>query len=77
MKRVSFTDFRRNAAAYFDAVEDGEAIQVLRHGRPVADILPASPPKTMLNWKGPGLKLRIPGLSLSGEILNERRRSAR
>jgi prevent-host-death family protein len=77
MKQVSFTEFRKNAAAYFNSVERGEAIQVLRHGRPIADIVPAASPKTTLSWKLPGLKLEIPGISLRREILKERKQTTR
>jgi len=77
MKQVSFTEFRRNAAAYFNSVERGEKIQVLRHGRPIAEIVPVSSAKTALSWKRPGLKLEIPGVSLSREILRERKRAPR
>jgi prevent-host-death family protein len=77
MKMVTFTEFRQNAATYFDAVEQGETIKVLRHGKPVAEIIPASDEERTLSWKQPGLRLSVKGASLSREILKERRQSKR
>ena len=77
MKSVTFTQFRQNAAAYFDAVERGETIQVLRHGKPIAEIAPAPTDETVVSWKQPGLRLSVRGISLSREILKERKASKR
>jgi prevent-host-death family protein len=73
MKEVPFTEFRRNAASLLDAVEKGERIRVLRHGRPVADVVPVAPSRTVQSWKRPGLLLEADGASLSREILAERK----
>lgn len=41
MQLVQFTDFRNNASRYLDMVEhDGEIVQILRSGKPVAQIIP-------------------------------------
>ncbi len=77
MKTVTFTQLRQNAASYFDAVEQGETIQVLRHGKPIAEIAPASNEERALSWKQPGLRLSIKGAYLSREILRERKQSKR
>jgi prevent-host-death family protein len=77
MKMVTFTEFRQNAATYFDAVEQGETIKVLRHGKPVAEIIPASDEEKSLSWKQPGLRLSVKGAYLSREILKERKQSKR
>ena len=77
MKQVSFTEFRRNAAALFNSVERGETIRVLRHGKPIAEVIPVPPPKETLSWKRPGISLEARGASLSREILRERKRSNR
>jgi prevent-host-death family protein len=77
MKQVSFTEFRRNAAALFNSVERGETIRVLRHGKPIAEVIPVPAPKEMVSWKRPGLALDARGASLSREILRERKRSSR
>ena len=78
MKQVSFTEFRRNAASFFNAVEKGETIRVLRHGKPVAEIVPVPSGKDVLSWKRPGPMIKAPrGVSLSREILAERKRASR
>jgi prevent-host-death family protein len=75
MKMVTFTEFRQNAASYFDAVEQGETIKVLRHGKPIAEIVPAPNEERTLSWKQPGLRLSVKGAYLSREILRERKQS--
>lgn len=72
MRHVSFTEFRRNAASLFDAVESGETVLVLRHGKPVAEIVPVSTPKTTVSWKRPAPLIEAGKASLSREILRER-----
>jgi len=75
MKQVSFSEFRRNAASLLDAVEQGETIRVLRHGKPIAEVVPLSATAAAtLSWKRPGLHLDVTGVSLSREILRERAR---
>jgi prevent-host-death family protein len=77
MKQVTFTEFRRNAAALFNSVERGETVRVLRHGKPIAEIVPLPALPATLSWKRPGPEL-VPGSrrgSLSREILRERRSS--
>ncbi|MDA0745199.1 MAG: type II toxin-antitoxin system Phd/YefM family antitoxin [bacterium] len=72
MNTVTFTEFRRNAAACFDAVEKGQKIRILRHGKPVADLVPVPDAEQPLSWKNPALRLAIQGASLSQKILEER-----
>lgn len=74
MKQVSFTEFRRNAAALFNSVERGETVRVLRHGKPIAEVVPVDPHKVRFSWKRPGLLLEVGDVSLSREILKERKR---
>ncbi len=79
MKLVTFTEFRRNAAALFNAVERGETVRVLRHGKPIAEIVPLAAPRPTLSWKRPGPEIVLDGPakpSLSREILRERRGKA-
>jgi prevent-host-death family protein len=77
MKVVSFTEFRQNAATYFDVVEKGETVRVLRHGKPIAEVVPAPEEEGIVSWKQPGLKLSVRGASLSREIMRERKQSKR
>lgn len=73
MKNVTFTEFRKNASHLLDLVEKGETIQVLRHGRAVARIVPAEASEAMPAWKRPGLRLVSSGASLSKAVLEDRR----
>lgn len=40
MKVASFTEVRNHAKQYFDIVESGETVRVLRNGKAIADIVP-------------------------------------
>lgn len=70
---LTVTQLRRNASAVLDRVERGESIEVLRHGKLVARIIPAGQGKTLPSWKRPILPLVIPGVSLTKVLLEERR----
>jgi len=74
MKTVTFSQLRNNAKKYFDAVEKGESVEVYRHGKPVAIVspIPEKPAGTRRNLFEP---IRIPGVSASKIIIEERRRS--
>jgi len=76
MKSVSFTEFRKNASGMLDLVEKGESIHILRHGKPVARIVPPEGRQAKPAWKRPGLRLVTPGASLSRAVLEERRSSS-
>lgn len=71
MKHVTFTEMRNHAKTYFDMVEAGEALRVLRNGKPIADIVPvvADPPSWKRRKPQP---LVIDGVSVSRMILEER-----
>lgn len=74
MRTITFTEFRKHASSLFSAVESGEIITVLRHGKPIAEISPPSKPGGLPSWKNPGLRLSIKGMELSSAILEERER---
>lgn len=74
MLTTTFSEFRNNAKKYFDAVEnDGEVVEIFRHGMPVAILEPARA-KTKKRWKK-STPLSLRGVSLSSLILDERKRS--
>jgi antitoxin (DNA-binding transcriptional repressor) of toxin-antitoxin stability system len=76
MKTITFTEFRKNASVLFSEVEKGEIVLVLRHGKPVAEVLPYNRDESNEpSWKRPGLRLAIRGVSLSHAILAERSES--
>lgn len=72
MKTVTFTEFRRRASGLFDLVERGETIEVLRHGKVVARIVPPEA-AGLPSWKRRGLRLVIPGAHAAEAILEDRR----
>ena len=73
MKTLTFTEFRQNATACLNAVEEGETFRILRHGKPVADLKPIGEGNTLPSWKRKiePIKLRE-GLSASKIIIEER-----
>ena len=73
MTQTTFTEFRKHAKTYFDSVEKGETVRVIRHGKVIAEIVPPHERLDKKAWKKPGLKLLIPGASLTKAILLERR----
>jgi prevent-host-death family protein len=72
MKQTTFTELRNHAKHYFDLVEAGEEVRVLRNGQPIADIVPVQPDAAP-SWKRRKvLPLVLDGVSLSRLILEER-----
>lgn len=73
MKTISFTEFRKRASELFSEVENGETLQISRHGQIIAEIVPADHKQLkILSWKKPRLGLSIKGKTLSKAILEER-----
>lgn len=72
MLRATFTEFRQHAKKYFDAVERGEVVLIIRHGKVIAEINPAGSDEAIPSWKRPGLKKVVKGASLTKIILKER-----
>ena len=76
MKTITFTEFRKFASSLISDVENGEVIQIIRHGKPVAELVPIHQKAADIPaWKNPGLRLSISGASLSRAILQERANS--
>ena len=72
MKTVSFTDFRKDASSYIDLVEQGEQVEIQRHGKAVALLVPPGV-KAEPSWRRPGLKMVTKAPSLSRAIVEDRR----
>lgn len=77
MLTVPLSEFRANASAMIDLVEQGETVRILRHGKPVAELVPAKPvaPDAVASWKRPIRTVqyaRTPVQSGSGLVLAER-----
>jgi prevent-host-death family protein len=77
MNTVTLTDFRSHASGMLTRVESGETLVVLRHGRPIAEIVPFEQKGLSLpSWKRPALRLSAKGAELSSAILGERARES-
>jgi antitoxin (DNA-binding transcriptional repressor) of toxin-antitoxin stability system len=62
---------RNRAKTYFDIVESGEVVRVLRNGKPIADIVPVI--ADLPSWKRRSAQpLVLDGVSVSRMILEER-----
>ena len=61
MQTVALSEFRANASAMIDLVERGETVRILRHGKPVAELVPckADMPAKIPHWKLPIVPLNI------------------
>lgn len=71
MRLATFTELRSHAKLYFDAVESGESVRVLRNGIPIADIVPIM--ANLPSWKRRKAQpLVLDGVSVSRMILDER-----
>jgi antitoxin (DNA-binding transcriptional repressor) of toxin-antitoxin stability system len=71
MRDATFTELRNQARHFFDLVEAGEIVRVLRNGRPIAEIHPI--PRDLPSWKQrPARPLTISGKSIGRIILEDR-----
>jgi len=77
MITTAFTEFRKKTASYLDKVENGESVIITRHGRPVAELIPATADSQKVSWKKPALKMRIKGVNISKSILEDRENSVK
>lgn len=71
MRQATHTEVRNHAKTYFDIVESGESVRVLRNGKPIADIVPVAP--ELPSWKRRTAQpLVLDGVSVSRMILEAR-----
>jgi prevent-host-death family protein len=76
MKQATFFELRNHAREYFDMVEAGEAVRIVRNGKPIADIVPIQ--QDLTSWKRRiAQPLIIDGVSISRMILEERETALR
>ena len=74
MKQATFTEVRNHAKQFFDIVEAGESVRVLRNGKPIADIVPIV--NDLPSWKRRKAQpIILDGLSVTKMILEEREES--
>ena len=67
---ATFTNLRKHAKDYFDAVEAGDTVRIFRNGKPIAEIIPIR--AGTAGWKSSSPPLTIKGINLSEEILKDR-----
>ena len=73
MQETSFSELRSQARHFFDLVESGEVVRVLRNGRPIAEIHPIASDDP-LSWKQrPARPVAISGKEVGRLIVEERR----
>lgn len=71
MKQATFTEIRNHAKQYFDIVESGESVRVLRNGKPIADIVPII--ADLPSWKRHKAQpMVLDGICVSRMILEDR-----
>lgn len=74
MRQATFSELRNHAKQYFDLVESGEPVRIVRNGKPIADIVPL--PQDLPSWKRRAAQpLVIDGCAVSKMILEERETS--
>ena len=74
---VPLSEFRANASAMIDLVEKGQTVRILRHGKPVAELVPLQPQaeQKVPSWKRsiePLRYLKPPSKSGAQMIIEER-----
>jgi prevent-host-death family protein len=77
MHTLSLSEFRAHASEMLDLVEKGESVRILRHGKPVAELVPVKPEaaEEVPRWKRPVQTLqytRPPSKSGAQLIIEER-----
>ncbi len=74
MKILPLSEFRANASAMLDLVEQGQSVRIMRHGRPVADLVPVREhdDNHLPSWKRPFAPVFLPpGASLSRAVRDD------
>ena len=78
MQALPLSEFRANASAMLDLVQQGQTVRILRHGKPVADLVPIKP-NAKAGMKRPSWKqpfepvINVPaGYSTVKALLDER-----
>ncbi len=70
MLHATFSDLRHRAKRYFDAVENGETVEVTRKGKPIARVIPLRSGDMDL-WKR-SHPIKVGGVPASRRIIRER-----
>ncbi|MDO9041699.1 MAG: type II toxin-antitoxin system Phd/YefM family antitoxin [Desulfocapsaceae bacterium] len=71
MQETTLSELRNQTRHFFDLIEAGETIRVLRNGKPIADIMPVQ--KDVPSWKRRQAQpLLVDGVEISRLILEDR-----
>ncbi len=78
MHTLALSEFRASASAMIDLVEKGETVRILRHGKPVAELVPVRPevPAKVPSWKRPvfePLNIKRPDGKTGSQLVIEER----
>ena len=74
MITLPLSEFRANASSMLDLVQQGQTVRILRHGKPVADLVPIreTDPDRIPSWKRAFTPVQLPdGVLLSDAVLDE------
>ena len=74
MQELPLSEFRANASSVLDRVQQGQTVRILRHGKPVADLVPVREVEydRLPNWKQAFAPVQLPpGVSLSQAALEQ------
>lgn len=74
MITLPLSEFRANASSTLDLVQQGQTVRIMRHGKPVADLVPVrvSSGDSLPNWKRPFAPVQLaPGVSLAQAVRDE------
>lgn len=74
MITLPLSEFRAKVSSSLDLVQQGQTVRILRHGKPVADLVPvrASAGENLPNWKQPFAPVQLPpGVSLAQAVHDE------
>lgn len=70
MPDATFTEFRNHAKVWFDRVEAGQTVRILRRGKPIAELHPITPQPA--SWQRAARPLTVRGKEISQLIMEER-----
>lgn len=71
MRETTFTELRNQAKHFFDLVESGEIVRVLRNGKPIAEIHPI--PHDLPSWKRRAARPLVVGGAPVSRLITEDR----
>ena len=79
MQVLPLSALRADISSMIDLVQQGETVRILRHGKPVADLVPVQDPPVARqpSWKQPFDPVALPPqASLAQAVLHEREMGA-